>query len=94
MLFCLLILSLVLPYIIDIWVGEIPFLDWDLIIVLAVFTLVLTWNNVFAIFLNGINETRLQMKTSIVASIINIPLSVFFVKFLIWVSKELCWAQS
>ncbi|MFV8387661.1 lipopolysaccharide biosynthesis protein, partial [Vibrio parahaemolyticus] len=76
-----LILSLILPYIINIWVGELPYLDSNLIFILAVFTLVLTWNNVFAIFLNGINETRLQIKTSIIASVINIPLSVFFVKY-------------
>jgi O-antigen/teichoic acid export membrane protein len=81
LLFGVLSLSLISPYIIDIWIGELPFLDRNLILSLAIFTLVLTWNNVFAIFLNGINETRLQMKTSIVASIINIPLSVFFVKF-------------
>ncbi|ABM02625.1 polysaccharide biosynthesis protein [Psychromonas ingrahamii 37] len=77
----ILVLSLISPFVIEIWVGEIPHLDNKLIYFLAVFTFFLTWNNVFAIFLNGINETKLQMRTAIVASVINIPLSVFFVKY-------------
>jgi O-antigen/teichoic acid export membrane protein len=76
-----LFLSLTSLYIIDIWVGELPHLDLHLIYLSALFVVVLAWNNVFAIFLNGINETKLQLRTAIVASIINIPLSIFFVKF-------------
>jgi O-antigen/teichoic acid export membrane protein len=67
--------------IIKYWVGQIPYLSNELIVALAFFSLVMIWNNVFSVFLNGINETRLQVKTAIVAALINIPLSMFFVKY-------------
>ncbi|GHY46342.1 hypothetical protein VCSRO70_1868 [Vibrio cholerae] len=83
--FCLVVLTLSLCFfagsIIQLWVGDLPHLDRDLIISLALFVLIMTWNNVFSIFLNGISETRLQVKTATLAIIINIPLSVFIVKY-------------
>jgi Na+-driven multidrug efflux pump len=41
-----------------------------------------TWNNIYAMFLNGINETRLQLYMAVIAMIINIPLAIYFVKWL------------
>ena len=75
------LLVVITPELIQVWVGDITHLNLKLIFALSMFTLLQTWNNVFAMFLNGINETRLQVRTAIMAAIINIPLSIFFVKY-------------
>ena len=75
------LLSLISPFILNLWIGELDYLNSSLIYILAFFTALLAWNNIFSLFLNGLNETRLQMQTAIVASVINIPLSIFFVRF-------------
>ncbi len=60
--------------IIQFWAGiEI---EQMLIIFMAVFTFIGIWNNIFAFFLNGVSIITLQLTTSIVGSIINIPLSI------------------
>lgn len=79
---CTFILILIAPKIIQFWIGDIKYLNLNMIFALAAFTLLQVWNNVFAVFLNGISETRVQVKTAILAAIINIPLSIFFVKYL------------
>ncbi len=74
------LLMLLIPSIIQIWIGDINNLSLNMIVSLCFFTLFQAWNNIFAMFLNGINETRLQVRTAIIAAIINIPLSILFVK--------------
>jgi O-antigen/teichoic acid export membrane protein len=81
MLLAVLFLFIIAPSIIKIWIGELTYLDQSLMVSLAVFTLLMVWNNVFTFFLNGINETKLQVITAILASVFNIPLSIFFVRF-------------
>ena len=74
-----LLLCLFAPSIISIWIGDVELLDVRIIYSLAIFVLLLTWSNVFSYLLNGLSETRLQIQAAIIASIINIPLSIFFV---------------
>jgi len=69
------------PKIIDIWIGSTFEVDNLLIVVLGGFTLISTWNNIFAYFVNGIGKIKIQIYTSIFALIINIPLSIFIVKY-------------
>jgi O-antigen/teichoic acid export membrane protein len=74
-------LILVSPYIINIWIGKEFHIDYNLIVFIGIFVLITTWNNIFANFLNGLSITKLQMYTSIYAMVINIPISIFIVKF-------------
>ncbi|MBE3605367.1 oligosaccharide flippase family protein [Campylobacter sp. RM13119] len=67
--------------IVSIWIGKEIVVDTILIIAMALFILVSTWNNIFAYFVNAINKLDVQIATSALAMIINIPLSVVFVKF-------------
>ena len=60
------------------WVGndlQIPIL---LSILMGIFAIISTWNNIFAAFLNGLGKIKLQIYYSLFGMIINIPLSVFF----------------
>lgn len=73
-------LILTAPFIIELWIGERFIVPGQLIVLMGLFTAVSVWNNVFAVFLNGIGEIRLQLYTSILAMLVNIPLSIFLAK--------------
>ena len=49
-----------------------------LLFLMAFYSVLAVWNNIFAFFLNGIGELNLQLCTAIVAGVINIPLSIVF----------------
>ncbi|WP_372757947.1 MATE family efflux transporter [Mariniflexile sp.] len=66
--------------IIKLWVNKEMELSWILLIGTAIFSVVSVWNNIFAMFLNGLSKTKTQIKTSIVGLIINIPLSILLAK--------------
>jgi O-antigen/teichoic acid export membrane protein len=67
--------------IITLWIGKEIMIDNMLIIAMALFILVSTWNNIFAYFINATDNLNVQINTSIIAMIINIPLSIIFVRF-------------
>jgi O-antigen/teichoic acid export membrane protein len=50
-----------------------------LMVSLSIFVLISVWNNIYSFFLNGVNETRLQVKTAIAGIILNVPIAYFFV---------------
>jgi O-antigen/teichoic acid export membrane protein len=63
------------------WIGESLTIDTSLIITMGAFILVSTWNSIFASFINASNQLSIQINTSIIAIIINIPLSILLVKY-------------
>lgn len=78
---CLLVLALFAPFVIGIWIGhEFP-VSVSLVALVALFVAVTTWNNIFAVMLNGAGAIRVQLYTAIVAMITNIPLAFLMVKF-------------
>lgn len=78
---CLLVLALLAPFVIGIWIGsEFPVSN-SLIAFVAFFVAVTTWNNIFAVMLNGAGAIRVQLFTALVAMTINIPLALVLVKF-------------
>jgi len=67
--------------IINIWIGNNFAVDNMLIVSMALFVLISTWNNIFAFFLNATNQLNVQINTSTIAIFVNIPLSIFLVKY-------------
>lgn len=65
---------------IALWIGKTLEIETLLIILMAVYTIISIWNNIYAFFVNGIGRVKLQMYSAIVAGVINIPLSIFFAK--------------
>lgn len=66
--------------IIDIWIGEDLPTPQILILVMAVFVAISTWNNIFATLINGLGQIKVQLYISVVAMMINIPLSILLAR--------------
>lgn len=77
--FAMLFLSNIL---IKFWISEEFIIDANLSLSILMYTLVMIWNNIFATFLNGIGEERIQLKPSFIAIISNISLAFLFIKVL------------
>lgn len=63
------------------WVGRDIKVPTLLSIVAGVYVLLLNWDGIFVILINGVGKIRLQMYSSFLAAIINIPLAIFFAKY-------------
>lgn len=72
------ILLFLAKWLIPIWLQEEISLSWILLFGMAFYTLISVWNNIFSFLLNGLSITNVQTYTSVVATIINIPLSIYF----------------
>jgi len=68
--------------IIKIWLGESLNLSGSFIILMSIMIVIRIWSNIFAYISNGISRMKVQFYTSIIAAIINIPLSIYFAKYL------------
>lgn len=75
-------LALLGPIIIHVWIGDVVKPDRSLYLLFALFIVVSVWSNVFAYFVNAVNVLNVQLSTAVVAAIINIPISIFFVRYL------------
>lgn len=78
----LFILAIIGKWIIKIWIGQYVNIPNDLFLFFSLFIGVCVWNNIFACFLNSINILNIQLITAIIGGVINIPLSIFFIKYL------------
>lgn len=70
--------------ILDIWMPTnsriVP--PFNLIIALSIFIIISVWNNIYAFFLNGVGIVKMQVRVAIVGALLNVPLAVFFVKYM------------
>lgn len=69
------------PKILTLWINEDIFYDPKLLLFMGLFVIIRIYGEIYITFLNGIGKIRLQLFISIFAAIINIPLSIVFVKF-------------
>ena len=77
-----LIMGLLIKPIVSIWIGSEMIVSQPLIISIGLFVLVSTWNNIYSMFVNGVGKIKLQLYTAVIAMVINIPLAIFFVKWI------------
>ncbi|MFV0345416.1 MAG: lipopolysaccharide biosynthesis protein [Bacteroidales bacterium] len=66
--------------VIKIWIGSDMNFSSILLIGMALYTIIFTWNSIFASLLNGLGRTKLQIYTSVLGMVINIPLSIYLAK--------------
>lgn len=59
------------------WVGESIHVPKILSVAMAVFVAMMTFNMVYTSFINGVGKIRIQLLTSMLSMVINIPLSIF-----------------
>lgn len=67
--------------IIAIWTNDRISISTNMLVVFSIYAIINIWNNTYSYFLNGVGFVKLQMITSIVAMLVHIPLSYFFVKY-------------
>jgi O-antigen/teichoic acid export membrane protein len=77
-----LILALISPWIVEHWMTQAQVATTSLYLSFAFLTVLSAWSNVFAYFLNGIGDTRLQLRTSLLALAFHFPSCYVFVKVL------------
>ena len=66
------------PTVVRLWLGADQVGDTSLYVLLAVTTILSCWSNIFAYFLNGIGETRIQIISAIFSAAINFPATYLF----------------
>lgn len=59
------------------WVGDEIDISFSLSLMCAIYVCISNWNNVFAYVINGIGKVRLQLYSSILASILFFPLALY-----------------
>lgn len=67
-------------FIVGLWIGPEFVVSISLVIFVALFVAVSTWNNIFAIMLNGAGAVNVQLYTALAAMVVNIPLALLMVK--------------
>ncbi len=87
-------LSIFCKDIIMLWIGEPLKLTNLFIFSMALYTVIVIWNNVYAYILNGTGFIDNQLKTSIIGCVINIPLAIFFVNYAGFKIEGIVFAQS
>lgn len=75
------LLALIGPLIVELWIGKNGTAPHSLYMLFALFVVVSVWNNIFAYFVNAINELSVQLWTAVLAGLLNIPLSILLVKY-------------
>lgn len=76
----IIIMSFSANFIINLWTNGKVIVDQKMIWIFAIYTFVSLWSNLYALFLNSISQTKIQIITSLIGSAINIPLAFIFVK--------------
>lgn len=66
--------------IIPLWLNYPMSLSGVLMAGMAAYTFISVYNNIFSIVLNGLSLTNIQMATSIMGMLVNIPLSIYFAR--------------
>lgn len=69
-------------FIIKYWIGDFFIVSNSLSLTMCIYVIVLAWCNNYAFFLNGIDKIKGQFFSLLFGAIINIPLSIYFVKYL------------
>lgn len=92
--FVIFVMILIGKTIICFWTNNQIHITPTLLWIFGLYTFISVWNNIYSFFLNGISATKVQIITSILASILHIPLSIFFIKTCHWGSESIVLSMS
>lgn len=73
-------LALFSPWLVRAWLGGVAVGTPALYAGFALFVVLSCWSNIWAYFLNGIGEVRVQMYSALCAAVVNVPVSLWFVR--------------
>jgi len=74
------ILVMIAKPIISLWIQKELLIDFRLIVFMGIFVIIRVYGIIYMYFLNGIGKIRLQLILFIIGAVINIPISIYFVK--------------
>lgn len=77
-----LLLAMISPWIIEHWMTHEQVGPMGLYVSFALMSSLSAWSNVFAYFLNGIGDTKVQLRTSLAALVVHIPSCYLFANVL------------
>jgi O-antigen/teichoic acid export membrane protein len=60
------------------WIGDSIIIPTTLTIIMGLYVIIMSWNTIYANFLNGAGKISLQIYYSLIGMVINIPLSILF----------------
>ena len=69
------------PTVYRLWIGDQLVISWGLSAMMALYTISLAWGTIFVTFINGTGKLKMQVIFSLIAGLVNIPLSVFFIRY-------------
>ena len=77
------VVSFMLNMIVRIWLGKSAmYYEPGLIVLFAVYTITTQFGAIYVNVTNGLGRIKLQMFTAIIGAVLNIPLSIFFAKYM------------
>lgn len=74
------VLVVITPLVLKIWIGRELIIPKYLTLLWGVFIINRMWGDIYCIFTNATNKIKLQMWFLIFGAVVNIPLSIFFIK--------------
>lgn len=74
------VMLLISPWLVPLWVKGVT-LPWPLAIMMALYTVLLTWGTPFVTFINGVGKVRLQLVVSLFGGILYIPLAILLTQY-------------
>lgn len=78
----IIILNLLFNFLIKIWIGDNILIPKIMVNMFSAYTILSIFCNNYAYFYNGLGEINFQLKIAVVQGIINIPISIYFAKYL------------
>ncbi|MCI4671354.1 MAG: MATE family efflux transporter [Bacteroidia bacterium] len=79
----IIMIFLAIPFI-ELWTKGAVIPTISLVVMMGIFQIMLNLNAIFVMFVNGVGKIKLQIWSAYLAMIINIPLSIYFAKYLGW----------
>ena len=64
----------------DLWTSNKVTVPFELSVTMCFYSIIMNWSILFANFQNGVGKVRLQLYLATIAMVINIPLSIYFIK--------------
>jgi O-antigen/teichoic acid export membrane protein len=69
-------------FIMKLWIGQSVNVSKSLIILVAIYTAISIWSNIYSYLLNGIGYLKVSFWNCILISVVNVPLSIYFAAYL------------
>lgn len=78
--FVSILILFLLKWILKIWLNDESYFEWPIALAFLFYTISRLWTSNFSTLFNGISKLNLQINCALIGAIINIPLSIIFIK--------------